>query len=117
MRQLTHIVMNIETGAFYSESPQLKHEAKRLGMKWNSTSILPKFAKQFTRYKDALKYSQKLSNKTGSVCSVMSFLSCPIDTDKIIAEYQEHFLTMGGITPNRRPILITVMRDEGIWAH
>lgn len=45
-------VQNIETGDFYSESPTLKTEVKHAGMLWNNTSILPCFARPYTRYKD-----------------------------------------------------------------
>ena len=64
-------VLNLETGDFYSESPALKKEAKRAGMPWNNTSILPCFARPYTRHRDALRRSQKLSNRTGCVCAVV----------------------------------------------
>ena len=64
-------VLNIETGDFYSESPALKNEAKRNGQCWNSTSILPAFARRYVRFKDALHRSQKLSDRTGCICAVL----------------------------------------------
>ncbi|MDD2894109.1 MAG: hypothetical protein PHF20_09300 [Halothiobacillaceae bacterium] len=64
-------VLNIETGDFYSESPVLKKEAKRIGKRWDNTSILPSFARPFTRHLDAQRRSQKLSNQTGCVCAVV----------------------------------------------
>lgn len=65
-------VLNIETGDFYSESPILKNEAKHAGMPWNYRSILPCFARRYTRYRDALRQSQKLSDLTGCVCAVLA---------------------------------------------
>lgn len=65
-------VLNVETGDFYSESPALKKEAKRAGLTWNNTSILPAFARPFNRYMDALRRSQRLSNQTGCVCAVVT---------------------------------------------
>jgi hypothetical protein len=64
-------VLNVDTGDFYSESPALKKEAIRTGSRWNNTSVLPAFACRFTRYQDALRRSQKLSNKTHGVCAVV----------------------------------------------
>lgn len=63
-------VLNIETGDFYSESPALKNEMKRAGMRWSNGSILPRFARRYARYKDALRRSQSLSNRIGCVCAV-----------------------------------------------
>ena len=63
----TFAVLNLETGDFYSESPALKNEAKRIGKRWDNTSILPCFARPFKRHWDAL----KLSNQTGCVCAVV----------------------------------------------
>jgi hypothetical protein len=64
-------VFNMETGDFYSESPVLKAEAKRNGQRWNNTSILPVFACRYARFKDALRRSQRLSERTGCVCAVL----------------------------------------------
>lgn len=65
-------VLNVDTGDFYSESPELKKEAKHAGSRWNNTSLLPAFARRFPLYKDALRRSQRLSNKTGCVCAVIT---------------------------------------------
>jgi len=65
-------VLNIETGDFYSESPSLKKEAKRAGKHWGRTSALPCFARRYERYKDALRRSQKVSDKTDCVCAVVT---------------------------------------------
>lgn len=54
-------VLNVETGDFYSESPILKREMKHTGMHWNNASILPCFARPYSRYRDALKRSQRLT--------------------------------------------------------
>lgn len=64
-------VLNVDTGDFYSESPTLKNEAKRTGRRWDYTSILPGFARRYTRRLDALRRSQKVSNSTGCVCAVV----------------------------------------------
>lgn len=64
-------VLNVETGDFYSESPVLKKEAKHAGMPWNNRSILPCFARPYSRYRDALKRSQRLSDATCCVCAVV----------------------------------------------
>lgn len=66
-----YAVLNVETGDFYSESPVLKSEAKRAGVRWNNASILPRFARRYTRYQDALRRSQSLSDKTGCICAVV----------------------------------------------
>lgn len=65
-------ILNVDTGDFYSESPALKNEAKRAGRRWDSSSILPAFARRYTHYKDALRRSQKLSDQTGCVCAVLA---------------------------------------------
>ncbi|MBI5431164.1 MAG: hypothetical protein HY938_12025 [Nitrosomonadales bacterium] len=65
-------VFNVETGDFYSESPALKNEAKRTGMRWNNASILPCFARPYSRYREALKRSQRLSNATRCICAVVT---------------------------------------------
>lgn len=65
-------ILNVDTGDFYSESPALENEAKRAGRRWDSTSILPAFARRYTHYKDALRRSQKLSDQTGCVCAVLA---------------------------------------------
>lgn len=65
-------VLNVDTGDFYSESPELKKEAKHAGSSWSNTSLLPAFARRFALYKDALRRSQRLSNKTGCVCAVIT---------------------------------------------
>lgn len=65
-------ILNVETGDFYSESPALKNEARRTGRRWGGSSILPDFARRYTRYKDALHRSQKLSDQTGCVCAVLA---------------------------------------------
>lgn len=64
------VVLNVETGDFYSESPALRNEAKRTGRRWDNTSILPNFARPYKRHRDALRRSQKLSNQTGCICAV-----------------------------------------------
>jgi len=69
-----YAVLNIITGDFYSESPLLKREAQKLGTEWNKTSFLPSFAKPFARYKDALRASQQLSDKTDCICAVVVLL-------------------------------------------
>lgn len=66
------VVLNVETGDFYSESPILKKEAKRAGLTWNNASLLPAFARPFKRHMDALRRSQKLSDQTGCVCAVVT---------------------------------------------
>ncbi len=66
------VVLNVETGDFYSESPTLKKEAKRAGLIWNIASIIPIFARPFNRYMDALRRSQKVSDQTGCVCAVVA---------------------------------------------
>jgi hypothetical protein len=65
------IVLNMETGDFYSESPALKVEAKRAGIRWDHRSILPRFARPYARYSDAVKRSQRLSDATHSICAVV----------------------------------------------
>lgn len=69
-------VLNIETGDFYSESPELKMEAKLTGSPWNHQSILPKFARPYVRYKDALRRSQRLSDASGCICAVVHLETC-----------------------------------------
>ncbi len=64
-------VLNVETGDFYSESPALQKEAKRAGMPWNNRSILPRFARPYVRYNDALRRSQHLSDVTQCICAVV----------------------------------------------
>ena len=64
-------VLNIDSDYFYSESPALKNEAKRLGLRWDNRSILPRFARPYTHHKDALRRSQKVSDRTGCVCAVV----------------------------------------------
>lgn len=114
---MNHIVMNLETGAFYSESPILKNEAKRMGLIWNKTCILPKFAKQFSRYKDALKCSQQLSNEMDAICSVMSFLSCPFDAGKLLTQHRNHLMTMRDTAPSGEPAQALSVGGEGTWTH
>lgn len=65
-------VLNVETGDFYSESPTLKNEFKRSGIRWINGSILPCFARRYERFWDALRRSQNLSDATGCVCAVVS---------------------------------------------
>lgn len=65
-------ILNIDTGDFYSESPELKKEMKRTGQSWNNTSLLPCFARRFDRFKDALRQSQKFSDRTGCICAVVA---------------------------------------------
>jgi hypothetical protein len=65
-------VLNVDSDYFYSESPVLKNEAKRLGLRWDNRSLLPRFARRYMRHKDALHRSQKISNLTGCVCAVMA---------------------------------------------
>lgn len=67
-------ILNIETGDFYSESTVLKNEAKRTGRGWDNASILPSFARRYARLHDAMRRSQQLSNRTGSVCAVVSLV-------------------------------------------
>lgn len=64
-------VLNIENGDFYSESPTLRNEVKRAGMRWDNTSMLPCFARPYARFRDALRRSQKLSEITGRKCIVV----------------------------------------------
>ncbi len=64
-------ILNINTGDLYSESPILKKEAKSTGRPWDNTCILPCFARRYTRFKDALRRSQKLSDQTGNVFDVV----------------------------------------------
>lgn len=66
------VVLNVETGDLYSESPALKKEAKRAGRRWDNTCILPSFARLYVRHKDALRRSQKVSDQTGCVCAVIT---------------------------------------------
>jgi len=73
----TFVIINADTGDFYSESPTLKNEAKQTGRCWDNTSIIPAFARRYTRFIDALRRSQKLSNQTGCVCSVVLFMEQP----------------------------------------
>lgn len=67
-------VLNIQTGYLYSESPALKNQAKRAGMRWNNTSVTLAFARRYTRHKDALRQSQKLSDRTSCICAVVGLL-------------------------------------------
>jgi hypothetical protein len=71
---MMNIVMNVDTGEYYSESPALKREYKKRGERFNNTSVLPKFAKQFSSYKAALRQSQKLSQLTKCTCAVLTYL-------------------------------------------
>ncbi|MBI5658033.1 MAG: hypothetical protein HZC43_00410 [Nitrosomonadales bacterium] len=64
-------VLNIESGDYHSESPALKREFKRAGIPWVNGSILPSFARPYTRYRDALRRSQKVSDRTGCACAVV----------------------------------------------
>jgi hypothetical protein len=68
----TFAILNVDTGNFYSESPALKNEAKRIGGRWGNSSILPTFARRYARHIDAIRRSQKLSNQTGCVCAVVA---------------------------------------------
>ncbi|NCN88831.1 MAG: hypothetical protein GW936_05260 [Gallionella sp.] len=65
-------VLNIDTGDFYSESPAIKKEAKRIGKRWDNASVLPCFARRYAHHKEALRRSQKVSNKTGCICAVVT---------------------------------------------
>lgn len=65
------VIINVDTGDLYSESPILKKEAKSTGRSWGSTCILPRFARRYKRFKDALRRSQKLSDCTGCVFAVV----------------------------------------------
>ena len=69
---ITFAILNVDTGYFYSESPTLKKVARRSGIRWDGSSIFPTFARRYTRHKDALRRSQKLSDLTGCVCAVMA---------------------------------------------
>lgn len=73
----TFAILNVETGDFYSESPTLKNEAKRTGRRWDNTSILPTFARRYSLFKDAIRRSQQLSNKSGCVCEVVVINDLP----------------------------------------
>jgi len=73
----TFAILNVDNGDFYSESPALKNEAKRTGRRWDNTSILPTFARRYTRFIDAIRRSQQLSNKTGCVCEVVIINDIP----------------------------------------
>lgn len=70
----TFAILNVETGDFYSESPALKNEARRTGRRWDNASILPSFARRYARLHDAMRRSQQFSNRTGSVCAVVSLV-------------------------------------------
>lgn len=59
------VVLNIDTGDFYSESPALQKESKCAGKCWDNTSLLPAFACRYSRFKDAVRRAQRLINKTG----------------------------------------------------
>jgi hypothetical protein len=61
----TFVVLNMEKGEFYSESPICRQQAKCLGRCWNNTTKEPEFAYQFQRFKDAMRRAQKLINTTG----------------------------------------------------
>lgn len=74
----TFAILNVETGDFYSESPALKNEAKRAGRRWDNTSILPTFARRYTRFTEAIRRSNQLSSKTGCVCEVVIINDTPI---------------------------------------
>ena len=65
MKPAFFIVMDFESGDFYSESPALKREAKHAGRYWDNTSILPQFAYRFTSFKEAIRRAQRLINKVG----------------------------------------------------
>ena len=70
-------VLNVTQGYFYSESPALRNEAKRTGRRWDSSSIIPTFARRYARYMDALRRSQQLSDHTGCVCGVVVITDLP----------------------------------------
>lgn len=74
----TFAILNVDTGYFYSESPALKKEAKSAKIRWDYSSILPTFARRYARFKDAMRRSQQLSNKTGCVCEVVVINDTPI---------------------------------------
>lgn len=74
----TFAILNVETGDFYSESPALKNEAKRSGRRWDNTSKLPTFARRYARFKEAIRRSQQLSDKTGRICEVVIINDTPI---------------------------------------
>jgi len=65
-------ILNIETGTFYSESLILKKEAEATGQHWGFFCVIPLFARRYARHIDALRRSQKLSNKSGCVCAVVA---------------------------------------------
>ncbi len=80
----TFAILNIETDDYYSESLTLKNEFKHAGMLWNNTSIIiPAFARRYTRLKDALRRSQKVSDRTGCVCAVVRL------SERIAAEHRD----------------------------
>ena len=74
----TFAILNVDKGNFYSESPTLKNEARRIGKRWDNTSILPTFARRYTRFTEAIRRSQQLSNKSGCVCEVVIINDTPI---------------------------------------
>jgi hypothetical protein len=74
----TFAILNVETGDFYSESPALRKEFKRAGIPWINGSILPAFARRYTRFKAAIRRSQQVSNKTGCICEVVIINDTPI---------------------------------------
>jgi hypothetical protein len=59
------IVMDFESGDFYSESPVLKRQARQAGRYWYNTSPLAKFAFRFTSFREAVRRAQRLVNKIG----------------------------------------------------
>lgn len=61
----TFVVLNLDKGEFYSESPTCRKQTKCLGRCWNNTTTKPEFAFQFPRFKDAVRRAHKLINKTG----------------------------------------------------
>jgi len=67
---ILHIIQNINTGDFYSDSLVLEDEARRTGQKWKNASILPLYAKRYTRRKDALRQARELSKQTGCTFEV-----------------------------------------------
>lgn len=73
---IVYTIQNIDTGDFYSESPALKDEARRTGQKWENASILPCFAKRYTRRKDALRRSRELAKQSSCVFDVI-----PVNTE------------------------------------
>lgn len=71
MRSYIYIIKNTDTGDFYSESLFLEDEATRTGKKWKHTSVLPLYAKRYTRRTEAIRRSRELSDQTGCVFTII----------------------------------------------